>query len=72
MRRKILTYVVELLDKALDRAAIQDMLPMQPGDVMETIADVGDLQRDVGFGRRPPSRLNISGFVVWYRDHYKV
>jgi UDP-glucuronate 4-epimerase len=67
-----LTYVVELLEKALGRAAIKDMLPMQPGDVTETFADVGDLMRDVGFRPQTSIEDGISGFVAWYRDHYKV
>ena len=44
-----LTHVVALLEKELGRTALKDMLPMQPGDVMATFADVGDLMRDVGF-----------------------
>jgi UDP-glucuronate 4-epimerase len=67
-----LTYVVELLEKALGRAAVKDMLPMQPGDVTETFADVGDLMRDVGFRPQTSIEDGISGFVAWYRDHYKV
>jgi len=67
-----LTHVVALLEKELGRAAIKDMLPMQPGDVTETFADVGDLMRDVGF--RPDTSIEdgIRGFVAWYREHYKV
>ena len=42
-------HVVALLEKELGRTAVKDMLPMQPGDVTETFADVGDLMRDVGF-----------------------
>jgi len=47
-------------------------LPMQPGDVTETFADVGDLMRDFGF--RPETSIadGIRDFVVWYRDYYKV
>jgi UDP-glucuronate 4-epimerase len=67
-----LTYVVELLEKALGRTAVKDMLPMQPGDVTETFADVGDLMRDVGFRPQTSIEDGISGFVAWYRDHYKV
>ena len=48
-------YVVALLEKELGRAAIKDMLPMQPGDVTETFADVGDLMRDIGF--RPETSI---------------
>ena len=48
-------YVVELLEKALGHKAQREMLPMQPGDVPETYADVDDLMRDVGF-RLDPDR----------------
>lgn len=67
-----LTHVVALLEKELDRSAIKDMLPIQPGDVMETFADVGDLTRDVGFRPETSIEDGIRDFVVWYRDHYKV
>jgi UDP-glucuronate 4-epimerase len=67
-----LTYVVALLEKELGRAAVKDMLPMQPGDVMETFADVGDLMRDAGFRPQTSIEDGIRGFVAWYRDHYKV
>jgi UDP-glucuronate 4-epimerase len=64
--------VVALLEKELARVAVKDMLPMQPGDVKETFADVGDLMRDFGF--RPETSIadGIRDFVVWYRDYYKV
>ncbi|MDB5611801.1 MAG: UDP-glucuronate 5-epimerase [Bradyrhizobium sp.] len=67
-----LMYVVTLLEKELGRAAVKDMLPMQPGDVTETFADVGDLMRDVGFSPQTPIEDGIRDFVAWYRDHYKV
>ncbi len=67
-----LTHVVALLEKELGRAAIKDMLPMQPGDVTATFADVGDLMRDVGFRPETSIEDGIRDFVAWYRDHYKV
>ena len=71
-RPEELTHVVALLEKELARVAVKDMLPMQPGDVKETFADVGDLMRDFGF--RPETSIadGIRNFVVWYRDYYKV
>ena len=67
-----LLHVVGLLEEELGRKAVKDMLPMQPGDVMETFADVGDLMGDTGF--RPQTSIEdcIRGFVAWYRYHYKV
>ena len=67
-----LLHVVELLEKELGRKVAKDMLPMQPGDVMETFADVGDLVRDTGFRPQTSIEDGIAGFVAWYRDHYKV
>jgi UDP-glucuronate 4-epimerase len=67
-----LMHVVALLEKELGRAAVKDMLPMQPGDVMETFADVGDLMRDVGFRPQTSIEDGIRDFVAWYRGHYKV
>jgi UDP-glucuronate 4-epimerase len=71
-RPEEITYVVELLEKQLGRAAVKDMLPMQPGDVTETFADVGDLVRDTGFRPQTSIEDGIADFVAWYRGHYKV
>jgi UDP-glucuronate 4-epimerase len=71
-RPEQLTHVVALLEKELGRAAVKDMLPMQPGDVTETFADVGDLMRDTGFRPQTSIEDGIADFVAWYRDHYKV
>jgi len=67
-----LMHVVALLEKELGRTAVKDMLPMQPGDVIETFADVGDLMRDTGFRPQTSIEDGIRDFVAWYRDHYKV
>jgi UDP-glucuronate 4-epimerase len=67
-----LMHVVDLLEKALGRAAIKQMLPMQPGDVTETFADVEDLIRDTGLKPETSIEDGIADFVAWYRDHYKV
>jgi UDP-glucuronate 4-epimerase len=67
-----LMQVVALLEKALGRTAVKDMLPMQPGDVTETFADVADLMRDTGLKPETSIEDGIANFVTWYRDHYKV
>jgi UDP-glucuronate 4-epimerase len=67
-----LMQVVALLEQELGREAIKEMLPMQPGDVPATYADVSDLMRDVGFRPETPIASGIHDFVVWYREHYKV
>ena len=61
--------VVELLEKELGRSAIKEMLPMQPGDVAETRADVDDLMRDVGFRPSTPIEDGVRRFVEWYRSY---
>ena len=71
-RPEELMHVVALLEKELGRPAVKQMSPMQPGDVMETFADVGDLMRDVGFRPETSIEDGIRDFVAWYRDHYKV
>jgi UDP-glucuronate 4-epimerase len=48
------------------------MLPMQPGDVPATFADVDDLARDVDFAPRPPLEVGVQRFVDWYRDYFRV
>jgi UDP-glucuronate 4-epimerase len=70
-RPEELMRVVALLEKELGRTAVKDMLPMQPGDVSETFADVGDLMRDIGFRPETSIEDGIRHFVAWYRGHYK-
>jgi UDP-glucuronate 4-epimerase len=67
-----LAHVVALLEKELGRTAIKDMLPMQPGDVPATFADVADLVRDTGFKPQTTIEDGIRDFVAWYRGYYKV
>ena len=67
-----LTYVISLLEKEFGRPAIKDMLPMQPGDVEATYADVADLEHDIGF--RPATSIEdgIARFAKWYRDYHGI
>jgi Mannose-6-phosphate isomerase len=53
-------------EKELGRAAVKDMLPMQPGDVTDTFADVGHLMSDVGFRLETSIEDGLCGFVAWY------
>ncbi|MGJ4947755.1 NAD-dependent epimerase [Bradyrhizobium sp. HKCCYLS20291] len=67
-----LTDVISLLEKEFGRPAIKEMLPMQPGDVEATYADVSDLERDIGF--RPSTSIadGIARFARWYRDYHRI
>jgi UDP-glucuronate 4-epimerase len=63
--------VVRLLEEAIGKSAKCELLPMQPGDVPATYADVDDLMRDVGFRPATPIRDGIARFVAWYRDYMR-
>jgi UDP-glucuronate 4-epimerase len=67
-----LTRFIKAIEASLGRAAVLDLLPMQPGDVPATAADVADLQRDVGFSPSTPIESGVERFVRWYRDFYRV
>jgi UDP-glucuronate 4-epimerase len=67
-----LTHVVAVLERELGRAAVREMLPMQPGDVTETFADVTELMRDTGFRPQTSIEDGLRNFVAWYRDHYRI
>jgi len=61
---------IETLERALGKTARKNLLPMQPGDVPATYADVTDLERDVGFKPRTSIEEGISCFVDWYTHYY--
>ena len=63
--------LVEVLEQAIGKPAIRELLPMQPGDVRETFADVDDLMRDTGFRPDTPLARGIAHFVTWYREYEK-
>jgi UDP-glucuronate 4-epimerase len=63
---------IAAIEKATGRKAIKNMLPMQPGDVLDTYADVGDLIRDTGFAPHTPIEAGMQKFVDWYRDYYRI
>lgn len=67
-----LSKVVALLEKEFGRTAAKELLPMQPGDVPATYADVDDLMREVGF--RPSTSIEdgIARFAAWYRDYHRI
>lgn len=67
-----LTDFIQVLEKALDKEAIQNPMPMQAGDVPETYADIDDLMLAVGFNPKVPIEEGIPRFVAWYRDYYRV
>lgn len=71
-RPEELTDVVAILERELGRTAVREMLPMQPGDVTETFADVAELMRDTGFRPQTPIEVGLREFVAWYRDYHRI
>ena len=71
-RPEELTHVVTVLEWELGRTAVKEMLPMQPGDVTETFADVTELMRDTGFSPQTPIEDGLRDFVAWYRDYHRI
>ncbi len=63
--------VVKILEQAIGKKAIRELLPMQPGDVPATFADVDDLMRDVGFKPSTPIAEGIAQFVTWYKQYHQ-
>ena len=62
---------IEVLENALGKKSVKKLLPIQPGDVPATYADIEDLTRDVGFAPATPIEEGIARFVQWYREFYK-
>jgi UDP-glucuronate 4-epimerase len=62
---------IETLEKALGKSTEKELLPMQPGDVPDTYANVEDLVRDVGYTPSTNLEDGMGKFVKWYKDYYK-
>ena len=71
-RSEELTHLIALIEQACGKAAIRQMMPMQPGDVRETFADISAIERDLGF--RPTTSITegVPRFVDWYRQYHGI
>jgi UDP-glucuronate 4-epimerase len=67
-----LSRYIELIEKATGRTAQKRLLPLQPGDVPDTSADVSALMRDTGYSPDTPVEVGVGRFVQWYREFYAV
>jgi UDP-glucuronate 4-epimerase len=65
-----LLHYIEVIEEALGRKAIKNFLPLQPGDVPETFADIDDLVRDVGYRPATPVEVGVRRFVDWFCEYY--
>ena len=71
-RSEHLMRFIELLEQACERRARIEFLPMQPGDVPRTYADIGAIERDLGYRPSTPIEDGIPAFVDWYREYHGV
>jgi UDP-glucuronate 4-epimerase len=65
----LLTFI-ETIERCVGKMAIKNLLPLQPGDVPDTFADVSDLIRDFGYKPETPLETGIKNFVDWYKNFY--
>jgi UDP-glucuronate 4-epimerase len=63
---------IEAIEQALGKTAIKELLPMQPGDVAATFADVSELEADTGYKPATTVHTGIQRFIEWYRVYYQV
>jgi UDP-glucuronate 4-epimerase len=68
---KLLDFIA-VIERALGRTAIKDLLPLQPGDVPETSADIETSRRDLGFEPTTTIEVGLARFVEWYKWYHKV
>lgn len=61
--------MIEVLEEACGRKAELQMLPMQPGDVPATYADISAIARDTGYAPTTPIDVGVPRFVEWYRAY---
>jgi UDP-glucuronate 4-epimerase len=67
-----LSRYIEVLERCLGRKAEKHLLPLQPGDVPDTFAEVSELTADTGYQPSTPVEEGIRRFVEWYREYYRV
>jgi UDP-glucuronate 4-epimerase len=71
-RPVLLLDFIRVLERCLGRKATMDLLPMQPGDVISTMADVSELEKAIGFRPGTPVDDGVAEFVKWYKAYYHV
>jgi UDP-glucuronate 4-epimerase len=71
-RSEELLRLIEVIEQAVGRPAERRLLPMQPGDVQDTYADISAIQRDLGFAPTTPIDVGVPRFVAWYRNRYGI
>lgn len=68
---KLLDFI-EIIERKLNKKAMKNFLPMQPGDVLYTYADIDELQKDINFKPSTNIEIGIENFINWYKEYYKI
>lgn len=63
---------IEVLEECLGKKAEKNLLPLQPGDVPDTYADIDDLVRDLDYKPSTPVEVGVGRFVSWYKEYYRI
>jgi len=63
---------IAALEQALGREAVKSLMPMQPGDVRATYADIDDFRRHTGFSPSTPLAEGLAKFTAWHREYYQI
>jgi UDP-glucuronate 4-epimerase len=71
-RSEELRRFVSILEEALGRKALVELLPIQPGDVPASYADITESQRDLGFEPKTSIAQGLPNFIAWYRQYHKI
>jgi len=71
-RSENLSEMIALIEQACGREAQKELLPMQPGDVRDTFADISAIERDLGFAPTTTIAEGVPRFVDWYRDYHRL
>ena len=69
---EVLLEFVELIEKTLNKKAQKKLLPIQPGDVSKTFADITESKKDLKFSPKTKISEGIPKFISWYKDYYRV
>jgi len=64
--------LISIIEEELGREAEKNFLPLQPGDVPETYADIEKSKEILGFNPKTPIRGGVKEFIKWYKDYYEV
>jgi UDP-glucuronate 4-epimerase len=67
-----LLHFIQAIEEELGIEAKKEFLPLQPGDVVTTFADIADIQRDLGYMPHTSIQEGIKQFIDWYKNYYQI